>query len=93
MEEWLANYGFQTIAAFPQFFLLPGKGKMPALLLAKVVDNILIAGNIPEIQKFSSAISKRFHIGRAINTRNLIFDSLSIKMDVSPNVSLNGRIC
>ena len=79
IEEWLSEYGFKQIAGFPQFFVLPSDGKIPGLFLVKVVDEILLAGETREIEKFSKAISKRFEVGRALIDIYLIFSKLLIK--------------
>ena len=79
IEEWLSEYGFKQIAGFPQFFVLPSDGKIPGLFLVKVVDDILLAGETREIEKFSKAISKRFEVGRALIDIYLIFNKLLIK--------------
>ena len=89
VEEWLTDYGFVTIPGFPPFFVLPSNGDKPALFIAKVVDDILIAGDIPEIERFSTAIAKRFKICRAIIDRPLIFNGLSIHQDANFDVHVS----
>ena len=70
---------FQADRRIPQFFVLPSDEQIPALFLVKVVDDILLAGETREIEKFSKAISKRFEVGRALIDIYLIFNKLLIK--------------
>ncbi len=45
----------------------------PRLLIAKVVDDFLIAGSPTEISNFRKAISGRFEVGRFSQDTSLVF--------------------
>ncbi len=46
-----------------QLFVINGHGPSPRLLLAKAVDEFLLAGDKDGIRQFREAISRRFIVG------------------------------
>ncbi len=66
VEPWLLNtYGFETIPGLPQLFVLKSNNGSLQLIVAKVVDDFLLAGLPSEISRFHRTIAKRFQ-SRAI---------------------------
>ncbi len=63
-----------------QPFVLHGHGPSPRLILAKVVDDFLLAGDKDEIRQFREAISKRFIVGQFTDSGNLVS-----MVSISPN--------
>jgi len=88
VEEWLQAYGFTTLPGLPQLFVLRHrKSNKLVLLVAKVVDDFLLSGTPAELDRFSIAIKKRFHVGRYIDEPKFVFNRLSIHQ--SPNFSIS----
>ena len=89
VEPWMNTYGLQEIPGMPQLFVLQGEDPTPRLILAKVVDDFLLAGNKAEIQKFRDAISKRFKVGQFSDKGTLVFNRLHIKQHENWDIELS----
>jgi hypothetical protein len=63
IESWLADYGFTTIPGLSQMSIFRTTTGRIKLLLAKVVDDLLLAGSINSINKFPSNLSSQFKVG------------------------------
>lgn len=59
------------------------------LVIAKVVEDILVAGKGMAMDKFYNAISTKFRIGRFSIDANIIFSSLMISQRQSVSVYMN----
>ena len=64
------------------FILRATKGRIK-LLLAKVVDDLLLAGSINSMTMFPSDLSSRFKVGRFICHRPFTFNALNISQDIT----------
>ena len=82
---------FETIPRFPQLFVLRDSHQQIQILIAKVVEEHLIAGDKEEVSKFSSAFSTRFENGRFVEKTPLAFHRryISQETDVSISVSMS----
>lgn len=91
VEKWLRqNYNIETIAGFPQLFIIrSSNSKIPKLLIAKIVDDFLIAGNPTDIQEFNDNISQKFKVGRFILDKDVMFNRLNISQDEMANVTIS----
>ncbi len=78
VEPWMASYGLQEIPGMAQLFVLHSREPSPRLILAKVVDDFLLAGDKNEIRLFREAISKRFKVGQFAEGGTLVFNRLHI---------------
>ena len=80
IERWFQTYGLDTIPGMPQLFVLRCEktGHM-LLLVAKVVDDLLLAGVQTALSDFRVAITKRFKVGRYTAGSSLIFNRLHIE--------------
>lgn len=93
VEEWMLDYGFTTIPGLPQFFILRREGRI-CLLVAKVVDDILIAGTDEASKLFYEDISNRFKVGTYVNGagKEFKFNGLTIYQDPNTySITVNMR--
>ena len=94
IEQWLSDYGFDTIPGMPQLFLLRcDSSRKILLLLAKVVDDLLMAGVRPALSNFHGAISQSFKIGRFVSVSNstFIFNRLHITCNFTGDTHISMR--
>jgi len=79
-EKWMReSYKLTEVPGFAQMFVLHKKNKAPAIFIAKVVDDFLLAGTPQEIDKFHTAISKRFKVGTFCPKAPFTFNALLIE--------------
>ena len=79
IERWFQDYGLVPIPGIPQLFVLRcTKTKCVLLLVAKVVDDLLMAGIDSALNKFRAAITKRFKVGRYSSGSTLLVNRLHI---------------
>jgi Reverse transcriptase (RNA-dependent DNA polymerase) len=81
IEEWLTKQGFSHVNGLSQFFVLRSSDGQILLLLAKVVDDLLVAGSIPSIQDFHNHLCNRFKVGRFVCNESFVFNALQITQD------------
>ncbi len=67
------TYALDIVPGLPQLFVYRGEQGPPRLLIAKVVDDFLIAGSPTEISIFRKAISDRFEVGQFSQDTSLVF--------------------
>ncbi len=70
----------------PQLFVYRNEQGRPRLLIAKVVDDFLIAGALTEISNFRFAISDLFEVGRFSQDISVVFHCLHIKQHSSGDI-------
>jgi hypothetical protein len=83
IERWLFDYGFETLPGLSQFFILRDNSGRITILLAKVVDDLLLAGSVTTMNEFYKALCARFKVGRFICDRPFTFNALNITQDHS----------
>jgi Reverse transcriptase (RNA-dependent DNA polymerase) len=83
IERWLFDYGFETLPGLSQFFILRDNSGRITILLAKVVDDLLLAGSVTTMNDFYKALCARFKVGRFTCDRPFIFNALNITQDHS----------
>lgn len=67
VEYWMEHvFSTETVGGLIQFFVARNDENKIKLLIAKVVDDFLISGEIEDIKDFHEEISKRFKVGRFI---------------------------
>jgi Reverse transcriptase (RNA-dependent DNA polymerase) len=81
VEEWLSDTGFTRVDSFEQLFALRSSIGWIILLLAKVVDDLLLAGTVAAMQDFPENLCKRFKVGRFICDEQFVFNALHIVQD------------
>lgn len=86
LEDWLSSQNIFEVHGLPQLFVRRHPDGSIALALAKVVDDLLLAGTASEITAFHTAISARFKVGRFTLDDDLIFNGLHISRDSSGNI-------
>lgn len=74
----LNEHNLQTVPGLPQLFYKQGDSKKPNLIIAKVVDDLLLAGDDNELAYFRESISKRFKVGRFVTDTSFVFYRLHI---------------
>jgi Reverse transcriptase (RNA-dependent DNA polymerase) len=83
IERWLFDSGFETLPGPSQFFILRDNSGRITVLLAKVVDDLLLAGSVTTMNEFYKALCARFKVGRFICDRPFTFNALNIIQDPS----------
>ena len=78
VEDWMKENDVLPVKGVPQMFQKKHSNGTISLLMAKVVDDFLIAGLPNDIQQFHHQIGKRFKVGRFICDKDLIFNRLHI---------------
>ena len=91
IEAWMTTQGIVQVFGLPQFFLKTDEKGLPVLILAKVVDDLIIAGKPEEIQAFHAAVSKRFKVGRFLTDGTLIFNRLYIEQRADGSIKADMR--
>jgi len=90
IESWLlSDEALETVPGLPQLFYKKNKEELPILVIAKVVDDLLIAGQPEELEKFHTAISKRFQVGRFTKETSIVFYRLHIFQHENYNLDIS----
>ncbi len=80
IEPWMTDTNYlDIVAGLSQLFVYRGEQGPARLLIAKVVDDYLLAGSPTEISNFWNAISDRFEVGRFSQDISLVFNHLHKK--------------
>lgn len=90
IEEWLLDYGFSSIPGLPQFFILRRDGNT-CLLLAKVVDDILIAGTKDKSEIFYTRLKDEFKVGSHVTDGVMKFNGLNMRQNSNFNIFVDMR--
>jgi len=89
-ESWMnESYGLVEVPGLPQLFVLSDSKGFPLLIIAKVVDDFLLAGYPKEIKAFHGAISVRFDVGTFIPNAPFEFNALHIEQDNSMGITIS----
>jgi Reverse transcriptase (RNA-dependent DNA polymerase) len=72
IESWLADYEFTKIPGLSLMFIFPTTTGRITLILAKVVDDLLVAGSINSKNKFHCDLSSRFKVCRFFCNRQFV---------------------
>jgi hypothetical protein len=83
IERWLSDYGFEAVPGLSQFFIIRDNSGRITMLLAKVVDDLLLAGSVTTMTEFYKALCARFKVGRFICDRPFTFNALNVTQDLS----------
>jgi hypothetical protein len=83
IEEWLTKQGFSHVNGLSQLFVLRSSDGHILLLLAKVVDDLLVAGSIHSMNDFHNHLCNRFKVGRFVCNESFVFNALQITQDTA----------
>jgi hypothetical protein len=83
IERWLFDYGFETLPGLSQFFILRYNSGRITVLLARVVDDLLLAGSVTTKNEFYNALYSQLNVGRFICDIPFTFNALNITQDPS----------
>lgn len=90
VEGWMTQEaGFGRVFGVPQLFVRRDAGGRVILLLAKVTDDMLIAGSTAEVKAFITQISGRFPISKAIVNDEIKFNGCDISQDGEDNIKIS----
>ena len=90
VEKWLHEKDrLETVPGFPQLFLMRNELSTPKLIIAKIVDDFLLAGRKDELNSFHNNISQKFKVGRFLLDQKVIFNRLHISQDNEYNVTIS----
>lgn len=92
IEDWLLNdAGMQRVNGISQLYMRRDSKGQINLILAKVTDDILIAGNVDEIQQFIQLISQRFKISKSITNKPINFNGCQISQRADGSISMSMK--
>ena len=92
IEKWFAEYGLEIVPGMPQLFIFRcNTSRRILLLVAKVVDDLLLAGTDNALSTFREAIMKRFKVGRYTSGSSLLFNRLHITRQENGDVHISMR--
>lgn len=78
IDQWLNNQKFEQIPGLPQLFVLRDSGGSVHMLIAKVVDDFLVASSRNQLEQFNNAISKAFKVGKFCTDDSFLFNGCNI---------------
>lgn len=80
-EDWLLHQTeFERVSEVSQLFILREK-PTGLKLLAKLTEDLLIAGSITDINDFAITLRKRFEISKVIVDEDIIFNGAKSSQD------------
>ena len=89
-EKWLTEKAeFSRVNGVPQMFVHRRKNGDIKLLIAKVTDDLLIAGALEHIDTFNEAITKRFPISKVIRDGQIKFNGAYIEQNKPGSITLS----
>ena len=74
-EDWFSRSGFLPLPDLLQLFVRYSNAGTIEVLVAKVVDDFLIAGRTRHTQEFHDSLSQRFVAGSFVMNKDLVFNS------------------
>lgn len=90
IETWMYNQcQLERVDTISQLFIRRDSNGKIGFILAKVVDDLLIASNIGNINGFSRALHKRFEVGKFRIDSNLVFNGCEIQQDEDGNIFMS----
>ena len=82
IEPWMIDeYKLKPVPGLPQIFFKRDLEQIPCLVIAKVVDDLLIAGKAIEIKQFKECISRRFQVGRFMMDKSFVFYRIHLQQN------------
>ena len=89
VERWMSGQGIIQVPFLQQLFVKKDIQGNIELVIAKVVDDFLIAGSKDAIETLHQAIGKRFTVRMFLMGKDLIFSRLNIFQEKDGSVLLN----
>ena len=90
IEEWMLNvFKLERIFGVNQLFVRRGQGDKVILIVAKVIDDFIVAGPINEIQNFMHNLKKIFEVGKICIGENFMFNGCEVEIDKQGNAKLS----
>ena len=90
VEEWFFwTFNVESVPGLLQLFVLRDEMNEVKLLMAKVVDDFLLAGHHDAISEFHKTISRKFKIGRFVTGSEFVFNRISILKQSDGSVRLS----
>ena len=89
IDKWLKTQGLHQVARFPKLFVRRNQAEIPTLLIAKVVDDMLLAGEASEMISFVEKLAKRFEVGRHVEDPSFVFNRLAITRSPESHISFD----
>ena len=90
VEQWLfSTFRVESVPGLVQLFVLRDDMNEIKLLMAKVVDDFLLAGHHDAISELHKTISLKFKIGRFVTGSEFVFNRLSILKQSDGSVRLS----
>lgn len=89
IEEFLREQGLLPVSGIQQVFIQRAVDGEVLLLVAKVVDDMLLAGPRRVIEDFHLRLSQQFKVGRFTIDQDLVFNGLIIHQDEDFAITVN----
>lgn len=89
-EQWLTEkVDFKRVIGVPQMFVKRYDNGHISLILAKVTDDLLIAGERENIEEFNKSIAQRFPISKVILEGQIQFNGATIRQDENGSITMS----
>lgn len=89
-EEWLLNDGeVERIFGISQLYRLRNAEGQTILLIAKVTDDLLMAGSIANMKAFTDKLQRRFNISKIRNNEPINFNGCAISQSNTGDILLS----
>lgn len=89
VEEWMEDNGVYQVHGMPQIFVERRLDGSIVLVIAKVVEDFLIAGLPESLRSFHDVISRRFQVGPFVESADLVFNRLHIHQDKDFSITVS----
>lgn len=89
IQKWLQETGFSKLLGFLQIFVLYDSCGLPKMILAKVVDDILVAGSLLDMHAFFEKMTSKFKLSRFLCDVPFEFHSLFVQQDANGEITLS----
>lgn len=91
-ESWMIDVlSFSRIPALSQIFVKRSNSGLITLIVEKVIDDFLIAGNLPDIEWFIAEAEKKFEIGCTVVDEDIKYNGAEITQNSHGTIHLSMR--
>ena len=89
IERWFSTVGIFEVPGLPQLFAKRDANGHLILIIAKVIDDLIIAGEPEVTDQFHRDISAKFKVGRYLTDPEAIFNRLNISTKPNGDVEIS----
>ncbi len=90
IEQWMIDaYGMQRVFGISQIYIVKDHQGTLSLIVAKVTDDFLIAGEIESINHFAKELGNRFEIGKYVVDKPFTFNGCDLSQTSLGTITLS----